>query len=141
MSSERTRGPDVSSSAEYNALLIQYGEAMARIGQLEAEVEALSRRLEEGGATRDTEDASDPAAAEDQTTRDSEDEGPPDERPQPATKRAEDLSQFRLQVASLANELARAEGELNEVRGQRAKRRGRRGENRPGWMFWRRRRR
>ena len=129
MSSERTRGPDVTSSAEYNALLMQYGEAMARIGQLEAEVEALSRQLQQGGATRHT----------DQATRDSEDEGPPGERP--ATERVEELSQFRIQVASLANELARAEGELSELRGRRARRRGRRGENRPRWMFWRRRRR
>ena len=98
---------------DYDALVSRYGEAMLRIGQLEAQVDLLTNQLRSsdsppiekperpsdfGSGMRPPENMSQPT--EGHSERDSE----------------EELRQLRLQVTSLANQLQQTEEQLEQAK-------------------------
>ena len=123
---------------EYTVLLRQYGEVMLKIGQMEARIDSLQRQLEAGlllqdpGRLPQTTTADAPAY-----TRES------DEIPQPShpaeqgtdreTPRYEnELRKMRLQISTLANQLAQSKDELARLQSHRSHLR-RRTERRSLW--------
>ena len=103
------------STPDYTALLQQYGEAMLRIGQLEAQVDELPKGSVESTSAK---------------------EGP-------TKPRDDEISQLRLRVTSLSNQLALAQQEAGRTNEKTSRKRRRHSpRNRPAkWMFWRKRRR
>jgi len=91
-------------SADYAAVLHEYGEVMGRIGRLEAAVERLSNTLETVGMSPDGGTAA----------------------PLPHAAQREDgsaeIEHLRLQFTNLANQLTNAESELGRLTGGRSRR-------------------
>jgi hypothetical protein len=110
------RGNLTDATAEYDTLLSRYAEEMQRIGQLEAQVESLNQRL-----------VSLPDAHE----------SSPIETGPPPPLGHDETSQLRIQITTLAGQLARTQEQLAEIRGTRVRRRRSR-DRPPGWKFWRR---
>ena len=147
----------------YASLLRQYGEAMLRIGRLESQIGVHSAGSSEGGSgeastgghahqTRIPELESLLARVTELEKRvggpsgtgseskgaESTSETPTPDRGMNSGRDAE-ISQLRLQVSSLANQLARAEQEPTGVQESGARRRSRdRHDRHPKWQFWRR---
>ncbi|MCH8207104.1 MAG: hypothetical protein IH956_08875 [Chloroflexi bacterium] len=155
-----TQGPGDESPSDYSTLLRRYGEAMVRMGELQDEVNRLKRL------------AGDPAPEPADTTRVGG-QGQPgiedlekrlsvlerrvsrDARSttsgtrvdgNPGGDEPDDAGQLRLQLVSLANQLSRAQRELEQA-GQEKGRTRRRSRSRSGsgqrrrwWSFWRKRR-
>ena len=117
----------------YDILLRQYGEAMLRIGQLEAQVGSLTARLKEAGG--DAERTEDPAPKSqslevaESTTKDSKEDRSSERQ------RDAEIAQLRLQEVSLRSQLAQTEQQVKGERGRRKRRS--KSEHRPKWMFWR----
>ena len=107
---------------DYDDLLRQYGEAMLRIGQLEAQVERLTG--EPQGRTGPTT----PHVADEGGARSDPADLAQDEHPTNA-----EMGQLRLQVASLANQLSQTEEKLQQAEGHRARRRHRVDDRRARW--------
>ena len=133
--SDRHPVSDTEATEEYEVLLRQYGEAMQRTGQLEAQVDSLTFRLKEDGP--DAERAEEPAPkaqsigmAGGTATASKEDQSLVQQRDM-------EIDQLRLQVVSLASQLAQSEAQVKRVEGGRLRRRSKSG-HRPKWMFWRR---
>ena len=117
------------SASDHNALLRRYGEAMVRIGDLEAELERLKARagdptteaghrasFEPDPSQRATADLAERIESLERRLEDATADPPPtsetSEGSSPGSEDAGDLGQLRLQVASLANQLAQAHEEL-----------------------------
>jgi len=97
---------------------------MSRIGQLEAQLHGLMRNVQEAraGSVHDVETQ---PAAERLSSAPAE------------SQKGGDVAQLRVQVASLAGQLANAEDELKKYQGVRVRRRSHGHRNkRPKWMFW-----
>ena len=147
---EQRRDIHANESPGYDAVIRLYGEAMMRIGELEAQmfgverrvtesenrgasssdfaelaekVEALERRWGTSAGTETSEHASDtrPISAEDDNL---------------LREREEEISQLRLQVNSLTGQLAQTQEQLKSSQGTRARRRSRRRDSPPKWKFW-----
>ena len=133
------------STPGYTALLQQYGEAMLRIGHLEAQVAHLTKQLE-GGAEQGS-DAGGQALAEEspgvrglahkvealqKLVADSSETtpGPGAE----SHRHGDEIRQLRVQINSLASQLALAEGQLSEVQKHRPRHRSHRGKSKSKWQ-------
>ena len=114
----------VQESAAYDLLLRQYGEAMLRIGRLEAQVERLTLQLQDDTEDQHSGDGPQPDAPETGVTK-----GPP----APAQPDNDELRQVRVQLTAMAGRLARTEEELEKARGSRPRRRRGSGGRRPWW--------
>ena len=120
-------------SADFRALLHQYGEAMIRIGRLEGEVASLVAKL---GTAAEVPDRAVP--------QDSPGPVPPEPVPPPSAadgalesdQGGDELLQMRIQIAGMSAQLSANEGELREFRGARTRRRRRDRDKR--WPLWRR---
>ena len=115
---------------EYDLLLRRYGEAMLRIGELEARLreQGESGLAEEAPAEPNPKAAAEPAAA-------------PTEGPRQDLKEQKDrqMSQLRFQVTSLSTQLAEAQQRVQELqKSTRQRRRSSRRHQRSRWKFWRR---
>ena len=152
----RNRGPSagrsegsLGDSDAYSSLLRQYGEAMFRIGQLEARIERLTgdpaeRAPDEQGPPSQVQNVSDEVEDPEHPSMDHEPEGVM-EPPSPvgassdSDKESAEIAQLRLQLYTLANQLAQAQEELDRVQGKVARHRShRRNRSRSRWKFWRR---
>jgi DNA repair exonuclease SbcCD ATPase subunit len=111
---------------EYDLLLRRYGEAMARIGELEAQVQRL------GDEKRNVAESDDAAASVTELRPDGN-AGPGSEL---LEQRDRELAKLRSQVTSLSNQLAQAQRQVHEAQSNR-RRSGRR-RQRSRWKFWRR---
>jgi hypothetical protein len=115
---------EVRESADYELLLRQYGEAMLRIGTLEAQVERLTLQLQDSTEGQHSGDRPQPDAPETGVTK-----GPP----APAQPDNDELRQVRVQLTAMAGRLARTEDELEKAMGSRPRRRRGSGGHRPWW--------
>ena len=123
---ENNRQPD------YDTLLRLYGEAMLRTGQLEGQVANLTDQL------RILEDVPAPGGLGEPTPASEELRGlsdkidslrrkmtdPSETSPKPSDSPGDEISQHRLQITSMANQLAVAKDELATLRGSRKRRSG-----------------
>ena len=162
--SHQTSEQGTEEAGEHDALFQQYREPMLRIGQLEAQINRLTRRHQQ--STADAHGPSEPVD-EDQASvmrvvlpkiEDMERKlgtspvkassldiagdstAIPNQDQSYSQRRDDEIAQLRFQIASLATKLARTEGRLKQVDALRAGRRVRNG-HRPVWKFWRRRKR
>ena len=138
---------------QYDLLVRQYGDAMQRIGQLETELNHL-RKLPQGTTPGEPAEARDGVSSEltgDSTELDagsSTGSGPrvnvgignTDGRSNHSSlEGSTEISQLRVQLVSLAGQLARTEGELGQLKGTGTPHRRRsrsRHNNTPKWKFW-----
>ncbi len=123
---EASQRSDSGVNDEYDLLLRRYGEAMARIGELEAQLQRLG---EDGRGTAGSVDAAVPVTELEPKAQ----AGTGCELLEP---RDRELSRLGLQVTSLSNQLAQAERQVQEAQSNR-RRSGRR-RHRSRWKFWRR---
>ena len=127
-------GRGIEGTQVYDVLLRQYGEAMLRIGQLEAQVGSLTARLKEAGGdaewTEDSAPKSQSLEVAESTATDSK-EDISSER-----QRDAEIAQLRLQEGSLRFQLAQSEQQVKGERGRRKRRT--KSDHWPKWMFWRR---
>jgi hypothetical protein len=115
---------------DYDELVRLYGEAMIRVGELEAKVAELTNQL----GTQ--EDAQAPRGRGTSVSTSSELQALADKidtlgrrmtesgesGPDPSSQPSEEFSQLRLQITSMANQLAVAQDELAKLRGSRRRR-------------------
>ncbi len=150
---EQSTTPDQARGSEggpdFGALILKYGEAMLRVGELEARVEELTRQLAENGSPVESGSSPGPSDANALEARveslervfradsgEGADIAEADSTPaasQTESQTRDELGQLRLQIASLANQLAQAEDESREVRGHQSRRRRRKDLNKPWW--------
>lgn len=107
---------------DYNLLLKLYGESMLRIGQLEARVAALNECDTENNQSRAIVELTERVDAIyglitgiSQAATDTADLGPRDGQ-------ADEITQMRVQIASLADQLDVARNELKDYRARRRRR-------------------
>ena len=150
--SQRRRDLHFDEAPGYDAVIRLYGEAMLRIGELEARLIGVERR---GGAESGVQGASSFNVAElaekvealerrSGTSADTETSDPAgDTKPISAEDEAplreleEEISQLRLQLNSLTGQLAQTQEQLRSAQGTRARRRSRsRRDSPPKWKFW-----
>ena len=136
-------------SPDYGALVLNYGEAMYRVGELEAKVEELTRQLVKDGGPVESGSAPGPRGAhalearveslEEALPSDGEEDARApgvssgSEVRKPENRQSGELRQMRLQIAGLANQLAIAEEELRNVREHQTRRRRRKDLPKPWW--------
>ena len=113
-------------SAAYAALLRQFGEAMLRIGRLEARLDDLARQ-DRGGAEQEALRHS-PQAGGDAGKSSGPESAPANDR------RDEELRQLRVQITGLAQQLAYTQDQLEEAQSRRrSRRRSHKDPPRPLW--------
>jgi uncharacterized protein with von Willebrand factor type A (vWA) domain len=124
---DRARNESSPESTEYSLLLRQFGEAMARIGRLEAQVERLALQLRDGPETQTNEESPEAAVGlqPEETDAGTVESGAPSGNG--------DVGQLRMQLSATANELAQTRDELEKALGSRSSGRRRRGHHRPWW--------
>ena len=115
---------------DYDALVSRYGEAMLRIGQLEAQVDLLTNQLRSSDSP--------PTEKPERPSNFGSGMRPPENMSQPTEGHSErdseeQLRQLRLQVTSLANQLQQTEEQLEQAKGHRVPRPHRRVKHRPWW--------
>ena len=133
------------SAPDYAALLQQYGEAMLRIGQLEAQVGHLTKRLQ--GGVEQGSDASGQAPVQEspgvrqlaekvealqKLVVDSSEKTPGSSAD--SQRHEDEIRQLRVQINSLASQLALAQGQLSEVRAHRPRHRSHRDKSGSKWQ-------
>ena len=121
--------------ADFEGLARVYGEAMLRIGRLEERVEQLTAELRALHGQDSHGEAPAPSISQETPT------APPHGTSGPSggdievlQDRDDELRHMRVQMASLANQLANTEGRLNERLVKRSDRRRRKPEHRPWWV-------
>lgn len=125
-------GGKSSGVTDYATMIHQFGEAMNRIGRLEAIVETLAERMEALQSGTIAQDGQGP----DPLTPIETPNGPMHSTTTAAATGdlpLADPQHMRLQLNSLASQLAQAEDELRDLKGRRAHRRRRGQLPRPMW--------
>jgi hypothetical protein len=127
--------PQTDTLGHFGEILRQYGEAMLRIGQFEAQVERLTEgrqspplRHDQAGLAELSEKLEDvpKQVASSTGARPSPDSGDDADRD-------DELGQMQIQIASLSHQFARAERDLQPGPGHRSRHRGHEGKRGPWW--------
>ena len=157
--SHQSLGRGAADPSEYSALIPQYEDAIVRIRQLEVQIEGLKRQVRDISSGANSPDTSGLLARIEALERmsliarmdslenrvagspESErpgDSGRPGRDDAPLRQYDDEIAQLRFQIATLATQLARAEGQLKQVNGTRPGRRNLSRHSSSKWKFWRR---
>ncbi len=135
---ERHRLADNSPQLSYDDLIRLYGEAMIRVGELEAKIADLNRQRQGDLPGPENQGTSASTSDELQALADKIDTfgrrmaDPGDSGAEPGSQPSEEFSELRLQITSMSGQLAVAQSELAKLRGNR-RRRSHRDHSVPWW--------